>query len=262
MKNPFRFLMADKPATRDRRERLQVDISNTAVYIIGDVHGCYEHLIALEQRIAHDAAGFAGDKLIVMLGDYIDRGPASSEVINHLLAAPPEGFRRICLAGNHEAAMLDYLEGRLSLAAWKPMGAAATLMSYGIDIEHMAAMYRSEDQLDSFIRSSVPESHIEFLRSLPIMIDAGRFVFVHAGIRPGTPLIEQTDEDLMFIRADFYNSPLPLSHWVVHGHTPIETPQLDGRRINIDTGAYYTGRLSALRLWKDKGRLLSTSPAT
>ncbi|MGH6760726.1 MAG: metallophosphoesterase [Phyllobacterium sp.] len=237
--------------------RLTADITQSLVYLIGDVHGCHDQLIDLEGKIVRDAANFSGRKQIVMLGDYVDRGPQSAQVIDHLASPPPEGFERTCLTGNHEIAMLDYLDGRISLAAWLPMGANATLLSYGVDLEHLSG-YRSTEQLDEVILSVIPDRHVDFLRSLPILVDAGRFLFVHAGIRPGTPLDQQTDDDLVFIRGDFYNATHLLERWVVHGHTPIDKPQPEGRRINIDTGAFYTGRLTALRLWKNKGRVLST----
>ena len=137
------------------------------------------------------------------------------------------------------------------------LGANATLQSYGVDLEHLSG-YRSTEQVDEVIFSVIPDRHVDFLRSLPILMDAGRFLFVHAGIRPGIPLERQTDDDLVFIRGDFYNAAHLLKQWVVHGHTPIDRPQPEGRRINIDTGAFYTGRLTALRLWQNKGRVLST----
>jgi len=212
----------------------------------------------LERIIVEDARRLPGPKLIVMLGDYVDRGPDSAQVVEHLLKPPPQGFYRICLTGNHEMAMLDYLDGHLSLERWLQMGAAPTLLSYGIDLEYLRQVYRSPQEWDDKIRSVIPESHKDFLRSLPILIEAGSFLFVHAGIRPGIPLDEQKDEDLVFIRSEFLDNAHLLERWVIHGHTPVEKARPEGRRINIDTGAFHSGRLSALRLWNRKGRIFST----
>ncbi|KXF76628.1 serine/threonine protein phosphatase [Paramesorhizobium deserti] len=258
MKNLFRSLKSAKPAQRPPGRRLSIDISRIAAYAVGDVHGCYDQLMTLERIITADARRLPGPKLIVMLGDYVDRGPDSAQIVEHLLGSPPQGFHRICLMGNHEMAMLDYLDGHLSLEQWLQMGAAPTLLSYGVDVDHMRQVYRSSQELDDVIRSAIPGKHKEFLRSLPIIIDAAPFLFVHAGIRPGIPLDEQKDEDLVFIRSEFLSNAHLLKQWVVHGHTPVEKAGPEGRRINIDTGAYYSGRLSALRLWNRKGRIFST----
>ncbi|MBB2971349.1 metallophosphoesterase [Mesorhizobium sp. RMAD-H1] len=258
MKNFFQSLRFIRPAPRAPRRRLSIDISRVATYIVGDVHGCYDQLMVLERIITEDARRLPGPKLIVMLGDYVDRGPASAQVVEHLLAPPPESFHRICLMGNHEMAMLDYLDGHLSLERWLQMGAAHTLLSYGMDLEYMQQVYRSPQDRDSKIRAAIPEPHKDFLRSLPILIDAGPFLFVHAGVRPGIPLDEQKDEDLVFIRNEFFDSAHRLERWVIHGHTPVEKARPEGRRINVDTGAFYSGRLSALRLWNRKGRIFST----
>ncbi|PRD42537.1 serine/threonine protein phosphatase [Phyllobacterium phragmitis] len=258
MKNLFQSLKFARSPRRVQRRRLSIDISRIAAYVIGDVHGCYDQLMTLERIIAADASRLPGPKLIVMLGDYVDRGPDSAQVVEHLLNPPPQDFHRICLTGNHEMAMLDYLDGHLSLERWLQMGAASTLLSYGMDVDHMRQVYRSPQERDDRIRSAIPESHKEFLRSLPILIDADRFLLVHAGIRPGIPLDEQTDEDLVFIRREFIDNAHLLEQWVIHGHTPVEKAHPEGRRINIDTGAFYSGRLSALRLWNKRGRILST----
>jgi len=233
-------------------------MSGTVVYAIGDVHGCLEELRALERKILADAQAFRGYKVIIMLGDYVDRGPQSRRVIEHLIAPPPDGFMRLCLAGNHEAAMLNYLDGQLSREPWLAVGGRETLYSYGIDPARLATLYGSDDEIDERIREAIPASHVDFLRTLPAMIVTERFVFVHAGIRPGIALEAQDEADLLNIRADFFEQAHRLDHWVVHGHTIVEAPRLDGRRIGIDTGAFRSGRLTALRLVGKYGRLLST----
>lgn len=246
-----------KGAARERRARLRLDTAGTAIYAIGDVHGCLDELLALEEVIIADASRLAGRKLIIMLGDYVDRGPASAQVLDHLLQPPPEGFERICLAGNHEVQMLDYVEGRSGLSPWLAIGAAATLLSYGIDHERLGQVYRSAGQVDEVIRKAIPAAHLAFLRSLPVLVETPRYIFVHAGFKPELDLERQSDEDLVTIRSAFYERAHLLKKYVVHGHTPVEDAERDGARINIDTGAYFSGRLTALRIWQDKGRYLS-----
>ena len=239
------------------RTRLQIDLSGTIVYAVGDVHGCFEKLQVLEQKIVADSAGFNGRKLIVMLGDYVDRGPESAQVIEHLIQPPPDGFQRICLAGNHEAVFLDYLDGNLARDAWLATGGGSTLRSYGIDLSYLSSLY-SAQEIDQMARSSIPPAHVDFLRSLPVMAYSSQVVFVHAGIRPGTPLLEQDERDLLFIRNEFFDRSSELDRWVIHGHTPVQKPELSGRRLNIDTGAYMSGRLTAVQIGAGRARFLSS----
>ncbi|WFP63226.1 metallophosphoesterase family protein [Mesorhizobium sp. WSM4904] len=235
-----------------------MDMRDTVVYAIGDVHGCLDELRALEQKILLDALQFRGRKIIIMLGDYIDRGPQSRRVIEHLMAPPPKGFLRVCLAGNHEVAMLNYLDGYLSRDPWLAVGGRETLYSYGIDPAHLANLYASGEEVDERIRETIPASHVAFLRTLPVMVCSEQFVFVHAGIRPGIALEEQDEADLLNIRSDFLAAAHHLDRWVVHGHTIVDVPTLEGRRLGIDTGAFQSGRLTALRIVGKYGRLLSS----
>lgn len=257
MKSLSRFLGLRKSAGRERRARLLLDMTDTAIYAIGDVHGCLDPLLALERNIVADARDLPGNKLIVMLGDYVDRGPASSQVLDHLVAPPPSGFERVCLAGNHEIVMQDYLEGRASRADWMRMGGEAALLSYGIDHERLRGIYKSEASIDHIIRKSIPAAHLAFLRSLPILVESAKYLFVHAGIRPEIPLERQADADLVFIRSAFYERANLLTRYVIHGHTPVAEAKREGMRVNLDTGAFYTGKLTALRIWRDKGRYLT-----
>lgn len=235
-----------------------MDMRDTVVYAVGDVHGCLEELRALEQKIQLDARQFRGRKLIIMLGDYIDRGPQSRRVVEHLMGPPPKGFLRICLAGNHEVALLSYLDGYLSREPWLGYGARETLFSYGVDPDRLTSLYGSSEQTDKRIREAIPASHADFLRTLPVMVCSDQFVFVHAGIRPGIALEAQDEGDLLNIREEFFQAAHRLDRWVVHGHTIVDIPTLDGRRLDIDTGAFQTGRLTALRIVGRYGRLLSS----
>jgi len=257
MKKLAGLLGLHRSAGRERRARLRLRPDGMAIYAVGDVHGCLDELLKLERAVVADGERLPGQKLMIMLGDYVDRGPASSQVIDHLIAPPPAGFERICLAGNHEVLMLDYLEGRIGLSEWTRMGAAATLISYGVHIDRLNQVYRSARQVDDMIRKAIPAAHLAFLRSLPILVEAERFIFVHAGIRAELGIEEQSDDDLVFIRSEFYRQARLLKKYVVHGHTPITEPKLEGKRINIDTGAYFSGRLTALRIWQNKGTYLT-----
>ncbi|WP_214472413.1 metallophosphoesterase [Mesorhizobium sp. dw_380] len=238
------------------RARLDIDLQDTTVYAIGDVHGCYKELRSLEQKILLDSLRFQGRKIIIMLGDYVDRGPQSARVLDHLLAPPPKGFQRICLAGNHEVAMLHYLDGNLSREPWLATGGLQTLFSYGLDPTRLASLYTSGAEIDRRIREVIPAEHVGFLRGLPIMVRSRKFVFVHAGIRPGVDLAAQDDHDLLHIRSDFFDASHLLDRWVVHGHTPVDIPRLEGRRLGIDTAAFQSGRLTAVRIADKRGRLI------
>ena len=219
----------DRTTRPGRRPRLALNMRDTVVYAIGDVHGSYDALLALEQRIVADAAPLPGRKVMILLGDYVDRGANPARVVEHLLSPPPAGFDRIALAGNHEAMMLDVLDGQLSLGEWVQMGGDATLRSYGIDYGHMSGVLLPAEQL-TLVNRAIPATHVEFLRGLPVLVDGGQTIFVHAGIRPELPLGEQSEQDLLFIRSAFFEQAHRLTQWVVHGHTPVELARLEGRR--------------------------------
>lgn len=240
------------------RSRLQLDPGDMPIYAIGDIHGRLDLLRQVEQAIIEDASRLPGHKLIITLGDYIDRGPSSAQVISHLMAPPPADFERISLTGNHEMMMLDYIDGRLSFEDWIPMGADATLRSYGLDLQQLPMIFPSASKLDAFIRQSVPKAHIDFLRSIPILLDTPDVLFVHAGIDPAQPIAKQADEDLVFIRHRFFESTLPLPKLVVHGHTPVEQADVREARLNLDTGAYRSNRLTVARFWRGQVNLFST----
>jgi serine/threonine protein phosphatase 1 len=243
------------------RKRLEIDTDNTIVYAIGDVHGCYDELFALEAKIVADAEQFDARKLIILLGDYVDRGKDTRRVLDHLLGAPPAGFERICLAGNHDVAMFDYIEGRLGRERWLAYGGDETLFSYGLDAAHLAHLYDFAG-VDRFIRANIPTEHVEFLRDLPIMAYSPKFVFVHAGVRSGVGLEQQSESDLMNIRDDEDAVPRPGDRIVIHGHTRVGHPRRNGQVVGLETGAYETGRLTALRIVGTQGRLIFSGPVS
>nr|WP_255700131.1 metallophosphoesterase family protein [Jiella avicenniae] len=241
------------------RRRIELSVDPPCVYAIGDIHGCIEALRRLETKIFEDAQPTIGTKLLVYIGDFIDRGPDSAAVIDHLLSEPPAGFRRLCLAGNHEAMLFDLLEGRIGIGDWLQFGGDNTLFSYGFDFNYLTHEMRlgHEAVLEEFV-TAFPPAHRQFLSALPVAFSTPRFLFTHAGVRPGTPLADQTDHDLMWVRDRFLNAgDHGLGKIVVHGHTPASQPVQTPFRIGIDTGAYMGGPLTAVRLLGEDVRFIS-----
>jgi serine/threonine protein phosphatase 1 len=227
------------------------------VYCVGDIHGRADLLQQLHQMILNDAANFHGKKTIVYLGDYIDRGEQSCQVIEILTSKPLTDFESIYLLGNHEQAMLDFIQRPVKTASWMTFGGRETLNSYGIPLAFIPAvseMHNLAVQLDECL----PDTHRDFLRGCSLCWQCGSYYFVHAGIRPGTPLEQQSFEDQLWIRDDFLNSDKNHDAIIVHGHSIIQTPQMLPNRIGIDTGAFASGVLTALVLEGDDQRLMQT----
>jgi serine/threonine protein phosphatase 1 len=226
---------------------LHFDHWPAAVYAIGDIHGCLAQLRGLHQKILNDAEHFYGEKLIVCLGDYVDRGPDSAGVIDFLLAPLPDGISRVCLAGNHESMLLDHVQNPKSAEGWLGLGGAETLLSYNINPRRYAAASAAERH--AMLASHIPPAHLSFLQNLPIMTTLPGVVLVHAGLRHGVAVDQQNDHDLLWIR----NSGIEVATdadapFVVHGHTPTPEPTVMPSSICIDTGAFATGTLTAVRL--------------
>jgi len=232
--------------------RLTFEHQPAAIYAIGDVHGCHDLLTKLERIIVEDASAIDGEKWIILLGDMVDRGPSSAQVLDHLLAPPPEGFKRACLTGNHERMMVQFIEQPKSALRWLEFGGRETLLSYGMDPRVLESAGHSERKLKQLLQSHIPEEHVNYLKHLPCMIQSTKYVFVHAGLRPGVPIAKQVENDILTIKADFLNDTTDYGFTVVHGHTPVEEPEIRTNRINVDTGAYATGRISAVRLEKNE----------
>lgn len=215
-------------------------------YVIGDVHGRLDLLEQLKAAIEEDDAEFgAADTTIVFLGDLVDRGPDSAGVIS---LAREWGMERKVryLAGNHEEMFLDSFEDREILRHFLKHGGRETVMSYGIPKKKYDKMKMSE--LQEAMDKAVPKKDRKFLKSFEDLIVAGDYVFVHAGINPKLPVEEQKPSDLRWIRDRFLKFAEPMSHVVVHGHTIFEDVVDTQHRIGIDTGAFRTGRLTALVL--------------
>lgn len=240
---------AEKVLEKPPRVRLSLDpLAYAAIYAIGDVHGCYEALMEAERRIVEDARLIDGPKLIVLLGDYVDRGKRSRDVLQHLCAPAPEGFHRVALCGNHDDAFLRFVTAPRSNVGWLEFGGEETLYSYGVDAKYLLRQGRGLDALCAAIDVAVPREHIELLRSMPIALSIGNLIFVHAGIRPGISLESQSDRDLMWIREPFITKGPQLPSVVIHGHTPDMSPVFASGRIGIDTAAFATGNLTVLKI--------------
>jgi diadenosine tetraphosphatase ApaH/serine/threonine PP2A family protein phosphatase len=229
---------------------------NARLYVIGDIHGRLDLLDQLIDAIKRDVGQVASDCLTVTLGDYIDRGPDSRGVIERLLANPfPTPY--IALKGNHELLLESFLVDPVVAEHWRRFGAAETLHSYGVPVSGLMAG-KAYEEAAAGLRDAMPAQHTRFLRSLRTSYSNDKYFFCHAGVRPGVSLEEQSDEDLLWIRGEFLNSPIDFGKVVVHGHTPVKEPEVLPNRINIDTGAFATGHLTCVVLDKGGHRFIET----
>ncbi len=254
------------------------------LYAIGDVHGRFDLLQDLLAQIREDAekapAGTAFT--LLFLGDYVDRGMQSREVIELLAGDPWPEAGKVYLRGNHDEMMRRFLTLPESGRMWFDLGGAATLFSYGVGFgqaaargdeasaaeappagkraRRRAAAEAGDDWagLAARLEQALPDSHRRFLDSTKVHHRAGDYLFVHAGLRPGVPLAEQDPEEMMNIREPFLSDTIGAEQVVVHGHTPARRPEATGTRIGVDTGAYMSGRLTALVLEGAGQRFLQT----
>jgi serine/threonine protein phosphatase 1 len=221
------------------------------IYAVGDIHGRADLLSELFMRIDDDLkARPITNPIQVFLGDYIDRGPNSRQVIDLLIA---RRRRRdvLFLKGNHEDCALRFMNDPTVLPAWQSIGGIHTLLSYGV-MPARGDDPESQHKVWSVLREAMPHSHRRFIGGLVLSFTCGDFFFVHAGVRPGVPLQRQSQRDLLWIRDDFLLHEEDFGMVVVHGHTPNYKPDIRSNRINIDTGAYATGQLTCLVLEGDR----------
>ncbi len=227
------------------------------VYGIGDIHGRRDLLAALRQRILSDAESAGpGRRVVVYVGDYVDRGPESRGVIDLLVEEPLPGFESVYLLGNHEAFLLRFLEDESAGLLWMMNGGEATCRSYGIDPQTAPHVADRMPWLQAELRARIPLAHMAFLDGLVLSHEEGDYLFVHAGLRPGVPLRDQDPEDLIWIREPFLSSDQDHGKVVIHGHTPTSGPVLRRNRIGIDTGACFGGPLTAVVLEDDRQRFI------
>jgi serine/threonine protein phosphatase 1 len=226
------------------------------LYVLGDIHGRLDLLNQLIDAVHRDVDQFGGNSLTVTLGDYIDRGPNSRGVIERLMTNPFPGDY-VALKGNHDAMLSIFLDDPSIGPMWLKLGGLETLRSFGISVPRFTfgqKYKRAAEQL----RTVISREHLNFLTCLKTSLTIGHYFFCHAGVRPGVPLGRQSEEDLLWIRDEFTKSKTNFGNIVVHGHTPVAKPEVLSNRINIDTGAFATGRLTCLVLEAASHRIIST----
>ncbi|MHA6723937.1 metallophosphoesterase [Sphingomonas sp. RS2018] len=223
------------------------------LYAIGDVHGCYDLLQALLAEISRDARESHPDvtPILILCGDYVDCGPATAKVLAALVwLARSSAVEARMLEGNHEAMLRQFLDDPAERSAWLKFGGRQTLESYGVPVpdeglEFAATAIAMRDALLDLM----PAAHERLLSRLEPCIEVGDYIFVHAGIRPGVPLAKQTRKDMLWIREEFLEHAAPAPPVIVHGHTWIDDKAVVlPHRIGIDTGAYETGVLTAVKI--------------
>lgn len=230
------------------------------IYAVGDIHG---QRAMLETALARIEADGGRDAKVVFLGDYIDRGPDSAGVLEMLARGKAEGRDWICLLGNHDRMMRQFLQepprtdpNKLMSHHWfhPNIGGRETLASYGLNLDDTARL----DSLHARAQTTIPDRHLQFLEALVTYHESAGLLFVHAGIRPGVPLAEQSEEDLIWIRTEFHHDRRTHPWLVVHGHTPIDQATHYGNRVNLDTGAGY-GRPVSIAVFEGRECNLLTS---
>lgn len=236
-----------KPRQSAKKPRLPEGIR---VYAFGDIHGRADLLREMFTVVDADLVRNPVRRAIhVFLGDYVDRGPDSAGTLD-LLIERGRRHETICLKGNHEVFMLEVLLDPSKLGDWSKFGGLPTLMAYGIQ-PTLNPGPAEQVALIEALRKRLPDAHRRFLEGLLPSYICGDFFFVHAGVRPGIPLNEQTEADMLWIRDEFLDSEENFGKFIVHGHTPVREPDIRPNRINIDTGAYATGNLTLLTIQED-----------
>lgn len=232
------------------------------VYAVGDVHGRADLLGVLIARIVADLARFPVEKPeLVLLGDYISRGPGSAAVLDFAIdGAAQLPLATTCLKGNHEDLLLRFVDGTDLWAGsvWLRFGGKAVLAAYGVEPPRETPDERQLPALADALRAAMPQRHLDFLRGLPASFERDDYLFVHGGLRPGVPLGEQTPHDMMWIRDEFLTHAGLFERFVVHGHTPVDLPQVHSNRINVDTRAYESNVLTAVVLEAGERRFLAS----
>jgi serine/threonine protein phosphatase 1 len=229
-------------------------------YAVGDIHGRADLLADLADELearSIDDARLAGPPIVVFLGDYVDRGPDSAGVIDLLTSGRPRHCERRFLRGNHEQSLAAFLENPLANRGWLVQGGAQTLISYGVQPPAFNGEQAEWLAAAGELKARMPATHLQFLNTLERYIELGDYAFVHAGVDPARAMQDQTDDVLYWSRETFIASKRPFSHRIVHGHTPVDEPYADHRRVACDTGAYASGKLTAARFEGDTVTFMS-----
>ena len=244
-----------------RRQCVPAGAEGYRAYVVGDIHGRLDLLEDLLAKIHAELQHRPAEKtLLVFVGDLIDRGPASAHVVERLRTYKRPGIRPVFLLGNHEEVLLRILAGDTQLITqWRWFGGSECLQSYGVEPGRFAHL--TDEQALTTVRDVIPREHVKFLESFVDSCRFGDYLFVHAGIRPGVELEQQSQNDLRWIREPFLLDQRDHGFVVVHGHTISEEPELLPNRIGIDTGAYRTGVLTALGIEGTERWLIDTREA-
>nr|WP_256369262.1 metallophosphoesterase family protein [Ruegeria sp. HKCCA5426] len=236
----------------------------TPIYAVGDIHGQLDMLQDALSRIEKDGGP---DARVVFLGDYVDRGPNSRGVLDLLIEGRRAGRNWVMVKGNHDRMMARFVQDAeiadthlpITLNWLHPrLGGRETLASYGVMIDDTDRIYQACERA----RDAVPQAHLDFINALPTYHTEDDLLFVHAGIRPGAPLDQQSENDLVWIRHEFLRDTNTHPWLIVHGHTPVDQAEHCGNRVNLDTGAGYGRPLSSAvfqgrQCWllTDRGRM-------
>lgn len=231
------------------------------IYAIGDIHGRVDLLRRLHDMIERDAQTAAPGtrKTIIYLGDYVDRGFNSRELIDFLLDHPLPGFAPVYLRGNHDEYFAKFIETAEEGGPWLKYGGDATVYSYGVRIAEDVPPEQRLQHICQQLRETVPQRHMTFLSQLKLAWTIGDFLFVHAGVHPDRPWDKQLSHDLLWIRDEFLHCDRDFGKIVVHGHSVTEAPDVRPNRIGIDTGACYSNVLTCLVLEGNSKRFISTA---
>jgi serine/threonine protein phosphatase 1 len=234
-----------------RRQPAEPGSDGRLIYAVGDVHGRADLLAPLIDIIAEDAHAAAPSQppVLIFLGDYVDRGADSRLVIDLIIALDgSDRFELRALKGNHEEAVLAFLQDAAFGQTWADFGGLQTLQSYGVVPPSLRTHMEDWERARVAFGQALPRAHLGFLANLELMATYGDYAFVHAGVRPGLALDAQNEHDLLWIRDEFLQARGPFGAVIVHGHTPKPEPFLGPHRIGVDTGAYATGVLTAVRI--------------
>ncbi|HVW74320.1 MAG TPA: metallophosphoesterase [Rhizomicrobium sp.] len=252
----LRYLLRSKPGDEARAAHI-----SRPVYAIGDIHGRADLLKILLEKIRKDIAESDFESVqpaIVFLGDYIDRGPSSHDVVDIILRLEDSGQEIHPLKGNHEEALLQFLADTASGPAWFMHGGLATLQSYKIKVPDPSEGEVGLERARLALIDALGPTHLAFFQGLKSSFIQDDYAFVHAGIRWGKPFAEQDETDLLWIRQDFLSADGKAEYVIVHGHTPADSVYIGPQRIGVDTGAYASGVLSSLKLWKASRSVLQS----
>lgn len=236
----------------DRAEKVRA-------YAIGDIHGRADLLEKLLGKIKADARkNNQAEPHVIFLGDYLDRGMESKKAVDLLLGFDLKGGTKVYLKGNHEAMMLDFLADPSTGPRWFENGGLATLLSYGVQPQGNFSSKNNLEKIRDQFLTSIPKAHKNFYENLVMNYELGNYFFVHAGVNPDRPLDKQTWEDMLWIRDEFLESEKPLEKTVVHGHSVVLDPVVSENYISVDTGAFFTGKLTCAVLEGEDVRFIST----